>query len=65
LDAVNKMLYFKIEPQIEDLKRIEDKQLRKEKLYELLSFLGSDPIRKVDKAFKAKHGSGIEGFLDL
>lgn len=65
LDAVNKMLYFKIEPQIEEIKKIEDKQLRKEKLNELLSFLGSDPIRKVDKAFKAKYGVGIESFLEL
>ena len=65
LDAVNKMLYFKIEPQIADLIEVEDKLVRKQKLNELLSFLGSDPIQKVDKAFKAKYGKGIKSYLEL
>lgn len=65
LDAINKMLYFKIEPQIEDLINEEDKIEREKKLFELLSFLGSNPIEKVDRAFKAKNNKGIKQYLNI
>ena len=65
IPVMDKLRYFKIEPEIEKLKKISDKKTRMEKLYNLLSFLGNNPIEKVDKAFIAKNRSGMLEFLDL
>jgi phosphoglucomutase/phosphomannomutase len=55
----DKLKYFEIEPQILSLKEIQLASERKEKLNQLLAFLGSDPILKVDNAFKAEYKKGI------
>lgn len=65
LPAQVKMQYFKIEKDIEQLKEIPDPKIRKNKLNDLLKFLGNDPIDKVDKAFIAKNGLGILKYLEL
>lgn len=65
LPAQSKMKYFEIEPEITRLKLITDPVERKLKLDELLAFLGSDPVIKVDKAFKARYEIGILEYLDL
>ncbi len=59
-----KLEYFKIEKDIVALKTAPQAE-RKEKLAGLLAFLGSDPIQKVDKAFAAEYGMGIEKYLEL
>jgi phosphoglucomutase/phosphomannomutase len=65
LSATEKMHYFEIEPKIEELVNESDKAVREQKLGELLDFLGSNPIEKVDKAFIAKNSKGIREFLEL
>ncbi len=63
LDA--KLKYFEIEKNIIELKSINDKKERKNKLADLLLFLGSDPVEKVDEAFKAEYQKGIKEYLDI
>lgn len=58
-----KMKYFEIEPQIERLKTVKNNIDRKNELFELLAFLGSDPIEKIDKAFQAKYGESVLKYL--
>jgi phosphoglucomutase/phosphomannomutase len=65
LAATEKMHYFEIEPEIEELIKETDKSIREQKLNELLEFLGSNPVEKVDKAFIAKNGKGIREYLNL
>lgn len=60
-----KMKYFEIEPQLSELRSIPDKEIRKERMEELLSFLGSDAVQKVDKAFSEKYGQSLLNFLEL
>ncbi|MDO8429398.1 MAG: phospho-sugar mutase [Candidatus Daviesbacteria bacterium] len=60
-----KLKYFEIEPQIEQLKDELNKTTRQQKLDELLKFLGSDPIDKIDKAFQAKYNQSIKDYLQL
>jgi phosphoglucomutase len=61
----DKLKYFEIEDKITNLKRISNKNERKEKLFNLLEFLGANPIEKVDKAFKEKYQAGILNYLEL
>ena len=61
----DKMKYFEIEPTIEKLKEIKDKDARKNALFELLTFLGSNPIEKVDAAFKEKNDLSMLDYLSL
>ena len=61
----SKMKYFEIEPEIERLKNEPDVAARKAKLAELLVFLGSGAIGKIDKAFAAKNGVGVAEYLNL
>ncbi|MEJ2167922.1 MAG: phospho-sugar mutase [Desulfobacterales bacterium] len=63
LDA--KLKYFEIEEELEDLKNISDQKARRQKLEQLLSFLGANPVEKIDKAFQAKYKTGISEYLDL
>lgn len=60
-----KMRYFDIENDILQLSEIEDKKERKSKLEQLLSFLGSNPVQKVDKAFRDKYSTGLNEYLNL
>lgn len=60
-----KLKYFEVEEEIIKLKEVRDVNTRKQKLNELLSFLGSDPIKKVDDAFKAEYKSGLLEYLNL
>lgn len=61
----DKLKYFEVEPQIESLSKIPDNQLRKEELLKLISFLGSNPIEKMDNAFKAKYQQSVLDYLNL
>ncbi len=61
----DKLRYFEIEPEIENLKNESDKDVKQNKLKELLGFLGTDPIEKVDKAFQGKYKVGIRIFLNI
>ena len=65
LPLKDKLHYFDIEKEIDNLKTIAERTEREEELYELLDFLGSDPVEKVDEAFKAKYKVGILEYLDL
>jgi phosphoglucomutase/phosphomannomutase len=61
----DKLKYFDIEEEIVNLQSIPDQQVRRERLYALLEFLGTDPVEKVDEAFKDKYETGIMEYLDL
>lgn len=60
----DKLKYFEIEPSIAALKD-EPAAERQAKLDDLLEFLGSDPIEKVDKAFTAEYGKSLTTYLNL
>jgi phosphoglucomutase/phosphomannomutase len=60
-----KLRYFEVEPQIAALKNKADSTLRRQKLDELLKFLGANPVKKVDRAFKEAYGSGMMEYLNL
>jgi phosphoglucomutase/phosphomannomutase len=61
----DKLKYFEIEDKIVDLKNTSDAKTRKNELDNVLSFLGANPIEKVDNAFKEKYKAGILEYLDL
>jgi phosphoglucomutase/phosphomannomutase len=65
LPLEDKLKYFEIEDEIVKLKNTSDTRARKAELDQLLLFLGANPIEKVDKAFKEKHGVGIVQYLKL
>ncbi|MBN1168394.1 phospho-sugar mutase [Candidatus Woesebacteria bacterium] len=65
LPLKDKLRYFEIEGELIKLKDIQDIQKRKKETLLKLEFLGSDPIKKVDNAFKKKFGKGIEDYLDI
>ncbi len=64
LPLQDKMKYFEVEPEIVALKNLPLSE-RKPRLDALMTFLGSDPIMKVDEAFKDKYSVGIESYLEL
>ena len=61
----DKLKYFDIEEQIANLKNVTDVAARKTELDRLLSFLGANPIKKINNAFKEKYKAGILEYLDL
>jgi phosphoglucomutase/phosphomannomutase len=61
----DKLKYFTIEPEIEKLKIISDQKKRQAELFKLISFLGSNPLEKIDTAFKAKHTTSILEYLNI
>jgi phosphoglucomutase/phosphomannomutase len=61
----DKLRYFEIEEEIVHLKNIQDQETRKKELYNLLEFLGADPIEKVNDAFKEKYKESLNEYLDL
>ncbi len=65
LPLEDKLKYFEIEDEIVKLKNTSDTRTRKAELDQLLLFLGANPIEKVDKAFREKHGAGILEYLGL
>ncbi|HUV46775.1 MAG TPA: phospho-sugar mutase [Candidatus Bathyarchaeia archaeon] len=60
----DKLNYFKIESEIADLKNMSNKKERGKRLKSIISFLGSNPLQKVDKAFKEKYGQPIKKYLE-
>jgi phosphoglucomutase/phosphomannomutase len=65
LPLKDKLKYFEIEEDLARLKDISDRDARVQKLEELLEFLGANPVQKIDNAFKARYGAGIQDYLDL
>jgi phosphoglucomutase/phosphomannomutase len=61
----DKLKYFETEEEIIQLKNIQDLETRKKELYDLLEFLGADPIAKVNDAFKEKYKKSIHEYLDI
>ena len=61
----DKLRYFEIEEEIVQLKNIQDQETRKKELYNLLEFLGADPIEKVNDAFKEEYKKTIHEYLDI
>jgi phosphoglucomutase/phosphomannomutase len=61
----SKLKYFEIEEQITGLKSVSDTTARKAELDKLLSFLGANPVEKVNNAFKQKYKTGILEYLEL
>jgi len=65
LPLFDKLKYFEIEDQIVNLKEIGNKKGRKNELFHLLGFLGSNPIEKINKAFEKKYAVGVLEYLDI
>jgi len=65
LPLFDKLKYFEIEDQIVTLKEITNSAQRRQRLFELLDFLGANPIEKIDKAFKKKYNVTVLKYLDL
>jgi phosphoglucomutase/phosphomannomutase len=65
LPLFDKLKYFEIEEKIAALAPLKDADEKRSRLSELLSFLGANPVQKVDRAFAKKYGKGIMAYLDL
>lgn len=65
LPLQQKMKYFEIEPRIVELTQTPNQTARHNQLRDLVSFLGSDPLTKVNPAFKAKYHQTVEEYLSL
>lgn len=65
LPLEDKIKYFDVEPMIERLKNVQDKNARKNDFMELVSFLGSNPVEKMGDAFRAKYGISVLEYLHL
>jgi phosphoglucomutase/phosphomannomutase len=65
LPLKDKLRYFEIEEEIARLKEIPEREPRAKQLDALLKFLGANPVQKVDNAFQARFGAGIQDYLDL
>jgi phosphoglucomutase/phosphomannomutase len=65
LPLKDKLKYFEIEDEIARLKDTAETEARTENLNSLLKFLGANPIQKVDTAFKARFGTGIQDYLGI
>lgn len=65
LPFTDKLRYFDIEDDILALRNIAAPEERKKKLYTLLGFLGSNPVDKVNPAFKDKFKTGILEYLGI
>lgn len=64
LPLKTKLQYFEIEDELAAIKDLPKAQ-RRQKVDQLLNFLGSDPIQKVDRAFQAKYSQSITDYLEL
>ncbi len=61
----DKLHYFEVEPSIIQLKTESDKVIRQQKLNKLIEFLGADPIKKMNDAFKDHYKLGVAEYLEL
>ncbi len=61
----DKMKYFEVESKIVELKNIANQEERRTKFFELISFLGADPVGKMDEAFKAQYQVSVLKYLDI
>jgi phosphoglucomutase/phosphomannomutase len=61
----DKLKYFEIEEQIANLKNVAQANVRKSDLDKMLTFLGANPVEKVDMAFQEKYDKGILEYLEL
>ncbi|MGD8241616.1 MAG: phospho-sugar mutase [Desulfobacterales bacterium] len=60
-----KMKYFEIEEEIAALKTVGAPAARQRALDDLLQFLGTDPVQKIDPAFEDRYGKGVMEYLEL
>ncbi|RPJ72905.1 MAG: phospho-sugar mutase [Desulfobacteraceae bacterium] len=65
LPLADKMRYFDIETDVARLREVADPGTRAKELANLLAFLGANPVQKVDRAFTARYGTGIQDYLGL
>jgi len=65
LPLTAKLHYFDIEEDIAALQKVAAPAERRQRLKALLSFLGSNPVEKIDAAFRARYGDGIRAYLRL
>ena len=65
LPLTDKLHYFEIEEDIAALKQVPDTADRRDRLKALLTFLGANPIEKIDDAFRERYGAGIRTYLRL
>ena len=65
LPLFDKLKYFEIEDQIANLKGILDRNERKSELFNLLGFLGANPIEKMNRAFEKRFEASVLKYLDL
>ena len=61
----DKMKYFDIEENIAALKTMTDKTARRNALEDMISFLGANPVQKIDQAFAARYGQSLLEYLEL
>jgi phosphoglucomutase/phosphomannomutase len=64
IPLLDKLKYFEVEEEICKLKNINKKERRKQ-LEKILKFLGSNPVEKVNLAFKEKYKVSLEEYLKL
>jgi len=60
-----KLQYFEIEDKLSELDKIDNLEEKRNQLASLLSFLGSDPIEKIDNAFRARFGKSVREHLNI
>ena len=65
LPLSDKLRYFDIEDDIAALRAVKDTEARRLRLKELLSFLGANPVEKIDDAFRARYQVGLRAYLGL
>ena len=65
LPLESKLKYFEMEEQIINLKHVTDAASRKAQLDKILSFLGANPVEKINNAFREKYQTGIREYLEL
>jgi phosphoglucomutase/phosphomannomutase len=65
LPLTDKLHYFTIEDDLAALRMLENAVDRQTRLSALLSFLGANPIEKIDAAFQARYRKGIRAYLAL
>jgi phosphoglucomutase len=65
LPLTAKLHYFEIEEDIAALQKVAAPAERRQRLNALLTFLGANPVEKIDAAFSARYGEGIRAYLRL
>ena len=65
LSLLDKLQYFEIEDELIDLTRILEKSERKKAVEKKLVFLRSNPIEKVNNAFKARFKADLNAYFGI